>query len=157
MDPLCRVLVATTNEGQPGVAISLLSGHDDGRSIERVEELVQVLERLCDVTVHRDYASGGTPAVSLGDRMLHADDLDMAELALGVRLLASQRGDLELDAIDRVQSIAHETTAASGRTRCRLLLEDYLLRPATRAVTIDRMARIAAIDRRAERDVEAVF
>lgn len=157
MDPLCRVIIAAVNERRPSVAMSLLGGRDESPAVETVEELVIVLERLCGATVHRDYAAGGPPTLSLGERMPHADDLDLDELAFGVRLLAAQRDDLEITVIDRVQSVAREATSVTARDRCRLLFEDYLFQPTRRSVASDRMTRLAAIDRRDQRDVETMF
>lgn len=108
-------------------------------------------------TVTLEADPDGSVLVSANGRHLGVDDLDIAATVAGARHLVSARGDLDAETVDRIGDLSRATAHTAAGDRLRLLLEDYLLRPADRSVVIDRLRRHAARDRRRDRDVDALF
>ncbi|MFP4628584.1 MAG: hypothetical protein ACLFMX_06320 [Halobacteriales archaeon] len=156
MDPAVRAGAALVNEGhrpvgryllaRAGVADRLLEGLDDPTAAAVTVDRLRV--RRTDDGAVRVAVDGVEP---------HLDDLDAAALVAGVRLVASDRGDLDGADLDRLARQLETAGEGPAATRLHLLLEDYLVRPTLRPVVADRLGRRADQERRRDRDVDALF
>lgn len=161
MEPAIRVAVALVNAGRPEEARDVLAVELDDHPIAdplpdgaSIEELTAFLVEAVDGI---DVDPGDAQPVRVDSTSVGADDLTLDELARGARDRATLRGDIDPDAIDRVVAWIRDADGTVEADRLRLLVEDYLFRPADRPVVIDRLEQLVARDRRRDRDVTGLF
>ncbi len=138
-----RILEATA---LPGSLLSALEADD-----------LPASDTLGDTRIALERDPDGSIRVTVDGAPLGPDDLDLAAIVAGSRHLARARGDLDVDTVDRIERLIRSTSGTPGSDRLRLLLEDYLVRPANRSVVVDRLGQFADRDRRRDRDVDSLF
>lgn len=157
MAALLRVAIAAVNEGHPAVAEDLVHAIDPDVPVRRLidaEGPDAVRVRGHELTTE-DATSDSPTMVAMDGTTYMMEALSLAELATAVTTLVE--ADTDSTQVDSLEEFVDDLESDIRRARIRLLLEDVLFEPSSRAIALDRLERQLSRFDRDTRDVEQLF
>lgn len=157
MEALLRVAIAAINEGHPAVAEELVHAMDPDVPVRRlIEGGGPGTVRVRGHELTREDATSDSPTgVAMDGTTYTMEVLSLAELATAVTALV--KADAGSTQVDSLADFIDDLDSDIRRARIRLLLEDVLFEPSSRAIALDRLERHLSRFERDTRDVEHLF